>query len=131
MFWVLYSALVSRLLCSLFLSKIPTSTFWALLRSFSVTPTPSSIRICWHVRMTRPRYASRPMYSSSGRSRLNLASSSCHPPLPSCCSVPSPLLLLSEGCSAPGTSFTSSGRYQPSVHGFILYQKQCISDPIE
>lgn len=60
------------------------------------------------------------MYDSSGRSRRNLESNSAHP---AAALSPLPSPLPSEGCSAPGTSLTRSGRYQPSVHGFILRTK--------
>lgn len=94
--------------------RIPSSRLCAFLRSFSLTPTPSSIPTRGQARIIRPRYANRPIYAPSGRSRRNLLSSSAHPcilSLPPC----------SDGCSAPGTSFTSSGKYHPSVHGFILH----------
>ena len=96
--------------------RIPSRRLCAFLRSFSLTPTPSSIPSLGQARIIRPRYANRPMYAPSGRSRRNLLSSSAHP-WPAIFSL---LPLCSDGCSAPGTSFTSSGKYHPSVHGFIL-----------
>ena len=177
------------------------SSFSAFSRSLADVSTPSSRRMAGHARMTSPRYASRPTYASSGRSRRNFASSSFHVAAPAAAEAPapasggpavpapcppeapaasaSPLLAPelepelpvrvelepcpggapcelgpplarcplwmhgvgaaptwdagprgpasalgrspSEGCSAPGTSRTSRGRYHPSVHGFILH----------
>ena len=92
--------------------RIPASNFSAFRRSFSLISTPSSIRTFGHAPITSPRYANRPQYVPSGRSRRNLLSSSCHRPRPS------------HGDNAPPKSFTSSGRYHPSVHGFILDPSQ-------
>lgn len=106
--------------------RIPASRCCAFARSFSLTSTPSTIRTFAHARMISPRYASRPTYDSFGKSRRNLLSSSCQlPPSPRFPRSPPP----SDGCSAPGTSLTRSGRYHPSVHGFILHQ--CISTNIQ
>lgn len=55
-----------------------SKTLSAFARSFAPTSTPSSIRTRGQLRMTSPRYASRPRYASFGRSCRNFASSDAY-----------------------------------------------------